>query len=587
MKKIVTLFTIISVLLSFCSVIPTSAAEPDVKCSFGYVTGTDYGDVWYYEYDAFADYVSKNEGYISFDTEKYDKVFFENNDLWMCPLTESNESSGSRFEVTDIQYNNDNRFYVSTKRTEIGNTDNCVTWMLIIEVTKEYGGLLSAYIYNENNPVVISSLDDLEKLRDSVNSGDTYEGRTVMLAADIDMSEKYGENINGETVSWTPIGTEEHPFNGTFEGNGHAINLYINTTNNDNPPNYLGLFGYTQNNANIRNLIIDGTIKVSTITYFGGIPENAEYYYVGSIMGCNNGSIENCHNKIRQLSVSGNTDFAGGIAGVSFGSINHCSNIGIVTGTQGTSGTVSGGICGIVKEKSIINNCYNTGKILGFAAGGIAGYTEDNIAGIINCYNTDTNVKGNGISGNACSAIKNCYQLEIKYLAEQEGVAIKTTEQFESGEVAYLLGDEWGQTIGVDKYPVLGGSKVYFANNTYTNTKPEHKYPYQITGLRLTDTSGNEIIAPEQGKNFIVETDIVKTEERNEKDYLFVAVYDEKGALMNIDYVKAKFTVDGECSFGFNISAQSEPIKEIKAYVWESFSSITPLAESKTLVFSD
>ena len=42
----------------------------------------------------------------------------------------------------------------------------------------------------------------------------------------------------------------------------------------------------------------------------------------------------------------------------------------------------------------------------------------------------------------------------------------KTIEQFKSGEVAYLLQGEqethvWGQTIGLDKIPTLGGEKVY------------------------------------------------------------------------------------------------------------------------------
>lgn len=179
---------------------------------------------------------------------------------------------------------------------------------------------------------------------------------------------------------------------------------------------------------------------------------------------------------------------------------------------------------------------------------------------------------------------KNCYYLSGTS-ADGSGAQAKTAEQFESGEVAYLLGDEWGQKIGTDKYPVIGGSKVYFVNNTYTNTKP--KYPYEITGLRLTDAGGNEISMPEQGKGFIVEADIVKTEERSGKDYLFVAVYDEDGVLMNIDYVKAKFAVDGECSFGFNIPAQTKKARSVKAFIWNTFNSMEPLAETETLTFTE
>lgn len=113
---------------------------------------------------------------------------------------------------------------------------------------------------------------------------------------------------------------------------------------------------------------------------------------------------------------------------------------------------------------------------------------------------------------------------------------------------------------------------------------PPVKYPYEITGLRFTDAGGNEIITPEQEKSFIAEADIIKQEERDEKDYLFVAVYDGDGALMSIDYVKAKFTVDGDCSFGFYVPAQERPVGSVKAFVWNTFNSMEPLAQAKILV---
>ena len=46
-----------------------------------------------------------------------------------------------------------------------------------------------------------------------------------------------------------------------------------------------------------------------------------------------------------------------------------------------------------------------------------------------------------------------------------------TDEQMRSGEVAYKLGEAFGQEIGKDEYPVLGGMKVLYdeANNRYYN----------------------------------------------------------------------------------------------------------------------
>ncbi len=47
----------------------------------------------------------------------------------------------------------------------------------------------------------IDNKEGLSKLASDVNSGKTYEGETIILQNDIDLIE-----------SWTPIGTEEHPF---------------------------------------------------------------------------------------------------------------------------------------------------------------------------------------------------------------------------------------------------------------------------------------------------------------------------------------------------------------------------------------
>ena len=54
-----------------------------------------------------------------------------------------------------------------------------------------------------------------------------------VLDGDIDLTDYLGGG------SWTPIGTENVPFTGTFDGNGHSITgLYINASDS----NYQGLF---------------------------------------------------------------------------------------------------------------------------------------------------------------------------------------------------------------------------------------------------------------------------------------------------------------------------------------------------------
>ena len=152
-------------------------------------------------------------------------------------------------------------------------------------------------------------------------------------------------------------------------------------------------------------------------------------------------------------------------------------------------------------------------------------------------------------------------------IKEDVTVTVKSWMDYLSPNTSYLIGEAtYSYTVDKETIPI---------------------YPYQITGLRFTDMSGNKIILPETNKSFIVETDIVKTEERSEKDYFFVAVYDESGALTSLDYVKAKFTVDGECSFGFNIPAQKKAVGSVKAFAWNTFNSMEPLAETKTISFTE
>ena len=163
------------------------------------------------------------------------------------------------------------------------------------------------------------------------------------------------------------------------------------------------------------------------------------------------------------------TDYVG-LFGYSCGTIK---NVGVVDSYFYGQQYV-GGVCGY-NEWGIITNCYNTGNVSGSSyVGGVCGYSSGGT--ITNCYNTGA-VSGNSNVGGVCGynyggTFKNCY-----YLAESEtdiidGTTFKTTAQFESGEVAYLLskgenGSIWGQTLTGDNkqdYPVLGGTKVYQVN---------------------------------------------------------------------------------------------------------------------------
>ena len=129
-----------------------------------------------------------------------------------------------------------------------------------------------------------------------------------------------------------------------------------------------------------------------------------------------------------------------------------------------------------------IKDCYNRGNVIGDTKdiGGIGGYIGYSL--VENCYSQAT-VSGNtnvgGICGNSNKVdFQNAYYDSNLYTGDAIGylkdATIKQTEgkssqAFESGEIAYLLQADreepvWGQTLSgndVQVYPVLGGEKVY------------------------------------------------------------------------------------------------------------------------------
>ena len=283
----------------------------------------------------------------------------------------------------------------------------------------------------------------------------------AVLTADIVVNKnvlKSDGTVNeGTFKEWTPIGNSYNgSYTGIFEGQNHTISgLYFKQENTEE----VGFFGY--NRGKISNVgILD--------SYFCGFSQ------VGGVCGYNSSTITNCYNK---GVVDGTADRAssfGGVCGCNLGILTNCYNTGIVKG-QLFVGGVSG------NNGKMITNCYNTGIVSGQSyVGGVNGY---NINGtIINCNATgEVNGTGSYVGGVIGmnlnkGTITNCYYDSTIYtgaaIGDDKGTTTKaegkTTDEFKTGEVAYILQESqtdteiiWGQTIGTDTYPTLGGAKVY------------------------------------------------------------------------------------------------------------------------------
>ncbi|MDR1797130.1 MAG: dockerin type I repeat-containing protein [Clostridiales Family XIII bacterium] len=246
--------------------------------------------------------------------------------------------------------------------------------------------------------VAISTAEDLLAIAEDVNAGDDYAGVTVVLQSDID--------LGGE--AWTPIGTygyavaARHPFAGTFDGGGHAIEgLHIAEGDG------VALFGYLT--GTVKDLTVSGEVSGGqcvggVIAYLAGtvsgvtncVTVRAEGSYVGGVAADAAGAfaIADCANEgsLTNFSSDRSSGKLGGILGRADtgmdGVIERCFNTGSITGYQYLGGIV-GGQFGEVTVRS----CFNTGAIEGHSFGKlyIGGITGKLQGGTIDsCYNRGT-----------------------------------------------------------------------------------------------------------------------------------------------------------------------------------------------------
>ena len=271
-----------------------------------------------------------------------------------------------------------------------------------------------------------------------------------------------------------------------------------------------GITGFSQL-ASVTDSINEGTVY--GFENVGGISGKiAASGSAGLHSGCTNSGI-----------VSG-TMKVGGICGIAVGVVQtengyqtvlDCSNTGTIT-AQNHAGGIAGYIHDSVIGKSFnegdvntaqysggivgyglgcqISNSYNTGSITASKdfAGGIMAYDGDKEGKLANCYNIGAISGGEhsaslvNVYENAQPNSENCYYL-VTTASEQAGE--KTAQAFASGEVAYLLGEAYGQTIGTDEHPVFrNGNQVY----TYTacSGKVAYTNDASLDGVTAAHTPG-------------------------------------------------------------------------------------------------
>ena len=222
--------------------------------------------------------------------------------------------------------------------------------------------------YDSATEFTISDKEELIAFRDMVNSGKSFSKKTVSLTADID--------LNNE--EWIPIGSKEHPFAGSFQGNQKTVrNLKIT----DETLNEAGFFGNAQGApiAVIADLTLENVdIRANhTVGALGG-------YMVTKTMNCN---------VIGDITITG-TFMVGGLAGDHYSTITNSH----VRGNEGSS----------------VNGLYVTADSEGDNIGGLVGLRGEDGNLISDCSVANLKITGTrkigGLIGAAflSSSIENC-----------------------------------------------------------------------------------------------------------------------------------------------------------------------------------
>ncbi|WP_418185769.1 GLUG motif-containing protein [Aliarcobacter vitoriensis] len=211
------------------------------------------------------------------------------------------------------------------------------------------------------NPYTITNWTQLQNIN---NSNILTKNYYFNLLNNLNSSSSGYMGNSGE--GWNPIGNFPNIFVGTFDGKGFTISdLYINRPTQD----YIGLFGYINNSATIKNIGLENlNIRGNNI--------------VGGLVGGNfaSGTIENSY---ASGTVSGN-NIVGGLVGgnFAFGKISNSYASGTVLGNGDFS--YVGGFVG--QNIGIISNSYASGIVVSESsfAGGLIGWNNGGI--ITNSY---------------------------------------------------------------------------------------------------------------------------------------------------------------------------------------------------------
>ena len=315
-------------------------------------------------------------------------------------------------------------------------------------------------------------------------SPSTMAGETVKITADISM----------DGHIWVPIGTDEHPFKGTFEGNGHVItDMYGSLVQSQ-----MGMFGNTVN-ANIQNAVVKtnftgtndnlGTVigtmnggTLSNVEGAGSITNKLDNCHMGGLVGNNVGGT--IHSGFAVADMTGGAKM-GGLVGKNTGDLyNAYSHVDFAKLEGQTSNMVASGL--VAENTGTVENCY---VIEGDVTGGtFYTFSANNTGGTINfCYASESSTStlvGTGDTPNGSGTYGEVLDRKaIGYMYADN--AVSATNDYVVSEITYtdVVDGEEVNVGHITKWPGLLSTL-----NQWVAANPKGLNPKPTTWFRSTSS---------------------------------------------------------------------------------------------------
>jgi len=393
-----------------------------------------------------------------------DPVFFNEYNilqLWYETLTKLSPSAGildfcrcMMLSAEALDYSFEHKFAIEKAFASCGipGYSGIMTWNgLSLKNLQGDGTIISPYL--------ISSEADIASMAYLVeNESEQFSGARYKLASDI--------TINA-TIDWIGIGTELHPFEGVFNGNGKKIT--INTSSPDSQ--FSGLFGVVGENGYIHDLTVAGN-SVETGADISGAIVKLLY---GTLSACA-GSINISGNKVGGL-VGKIINFEGGEKIINSYAV--CMLSGELVGGLAAEVETRKNLQLGIYSSAIITSSYFSGDIHAKTAGGLVGsangvYLINNLA----LASISSNASEGAIVGGVIGTLKlenedeiargvYNYVLGNRSFVSFEGDAVK--RGLLVGEIVgellqgttYLEGNIVKAQNGIDKYNLSCSTSVF------------------------------------------------------------------------------------------------------------------------------